>query len=168
MQGHPWAWGNVNGTMNQPRTRFVDGRIIRNVPRIRRYQSVYDLIPESYEGALEALRGKSRRSLGYATHLEDGDGAVYLVHHSTAIVKYLEDGSVIIRTGGWHSVTTKARINAALGESTWRIWADGRGGWAWYRQGAGRFCEFRDGDRVFLEPGVPGQDGIFFRPDEVA
>ncbi len=148
MQGYPWYWGNVNGTMNQPRTRFVDGRIIRNVPRVGRYQSVYDLIPESYEDALGALRGKSRRSLGYATHLEDG--------------------SVIIQTGGWHSLTTKARINAALGGSTWRIWADGRGGWAWYRQGAGRFCEFRDGDRVFLEPGVPGQDGIFFRPDEVA
>ncbi len=161
MNGHPGAWGNVNRTMDAPRDwRESKPRLAR-----RERQSVYDNIPESYADAVAMLRGKARRNLGYATHLESGSGVVYLVHYETAIVKYYADESVVVNAPGYHTPTTKARINAALGGSTWRIWSDGRGGWAWCRNGE-TFCEFVDADRVYLEPGRPGRDGIFELPEE--
>ena len=38
---------------------------------------------------------------------------IALRYHGTSVVTWKRDGDVILRTNGWHSVTTKARINDA-------------------------------------------------------
>ncbi|MEE8551545.1 MAG: hypothetical protein V3T08_09870 [Gemmatimonadota bacterium] len=149
MTGHPWAWGNVNETLSRHTSR----------------QSVYHNLPRSMGDAhaLLTTRGGRKlpeRSIGYATRVQrEPCGSFAVVHHSTAICRLHLDGSITVDTGGWHSQTTKQRVNRVLDGSPWSIGSD-RGTLYWWR-GSERFCEFEDGDRVFLEPGKPGQDGVF-------
>ena len=127
--------------------------------------SVYDRIPTDYWDAHTSLidaRGREleERPLGYATRLYRGEACFGLVHHRTVVVCYYADDSVAVTTGGWHSPTTKARINAALSASPWSVGSH-RGVWYWWYRGSGLFCEYDDGERVFLDPGRPGRDGIY-------
>lgn len=127
--------------------------------------SVYHEIPTTYAGAIDALGGRSDRKIGYATALQDrrdDDGSVEIWHHGTPIVRFLPDDSVRVTSGGFYSATTKARINAALSASPWGVYSE-RGKWFWHRRGyeSVPFCEFVDGDRVYLCPALPGRDGIF-------
>ncbi len=111
--------------------------------------SVYHAIPTSYEQAREMTRGKPERNIGYCTSVTracDGDD-VYLIHHGTWIVSFHVDGSVTVNTGGWHTSTTKARINAVLRGSPWCLTAE-RNEWWWFRNSE-RLYEFRDGDRIY-------------------
>ncbi len=135
-------------------------------------RSVYRAIPPHWQAAHETLKDRHgneilERSLGYETRLARMSGVpgdeIALIHYRTAIVRFSADDSVVVTTGGYYSATTKARIKAALRGSSWSIAAE-RGVWYWYRfdgERCERFCEFEDGDRVYLEPGRPGQDGIF-------
>ena len=51
----------------------------------------------------------------HKTSVFEDNGVTFVVYHSTAVVKF--DGSVItLNTGGWQSVTTKARMNQASNE----------------------------------------------------
>ena len=50
-------------------------------------------------------------------HLEDSDAYKIVVLHDTAIVQYFVDSDrVILNSGGWRSVTTKARMNQVADE----------------------------------------------------
>lgn len=51
--------------------------------------------------------------------------------HDTDVVTYFPDGTVELNSGGWRTMTTKARINAYLGDEKLRVWSD-RGRWYVY------------------------------------
>lgn len=87
-------------------------------------------IPTSFQSAADAYetrrRGAQHKTLGHATRLYsdgigDGKKNFSIVHWSTSIVIFTDNHYVKLRTEGHRSVTTKARINAALCYSGWRV-----------------------------------------------
>lgn len=69
---------------------------------------------KSYADADEILTGrcKERRKIANNTWLERRDHDQIAVRlHDTDVVTYLPNGSITLNTGGWFTVTTKARIN---------------------------------------------------------
>ena len=69
----------------------------------------------THSEAVRMVRGKrnaTSRKIGNNTRafLRD-DNSVDIVLHSTPVVTIREDGTYILRTGGWQTVTTKDRIN---------------------------------------------------------
>ena len=67
---------------------------------------------ENYNEALDVLNGRNHRKLENNTYLEKRDENTIAVKlHGTDVVTYKKDGSVILETGGWYTVTTKDRIN---------------------------------------------------------
>ena len=66
----------------------------------------------NYQSAKEKLGNRTRRKLENNTYLElrdNGDIAVKL--HATDVVTYKPNGDTVLNTGGWHTVTTRDRIN---------------------------------------------------------
>lgn len=52
-----------------------------------------------------------------ATSIERKNGGLVSVrYHSTEVVRVAADGTVTLNTGGWRTVTTKARMNQAANE----------------------------------------------------
>lgn len=56
-------------------------------------------------------RNKDSRKLGNNTYLLRHEDCISVRLHNTDIVKYYPDGSIELNTGGWNTLTTKARIN---------------------------------------------------------
>ncbi|MFM8758121.1 MAG: hypothetical protein ACKODS_01055, partial [Methylophilaceae bacterium] len=57
-------------------------------------------------------RGLMRRKVGNNTYgeiLHDGSVGIFL--HGTCVVRIHQDGDYTLNAGGWHTVTTKDRIN---------------------------------------------------------
>lgn len=80
-----------------------------------------------YQEAQERLKHKghghemSRRKLQNNTYLERlGEGEIGLLLHNTYIARFMSDGSVILDTGGWRTVTTKDRFSWV---SQWRVFS---------------------------------------------
>lgn len=72
-------------------------------------------IPNTYEGLDALLSNLDRRKLGnntYAVRLDPQSIGVQL--HQTYVVILFDDGSVRLDSGGWHTNTTRDRINAFL------------------------------------------------------
>jgi hypothetical protein len=72
--------------------------------------------PKTFAEALEVLNGKHSIRLGNNTYLESfTDGTqtdlIAVRLHSTQVVKFWADGRVTLHTGGYHTVTTKERLN---------------------------------------------------------
>ena len=72
--------------------------------------------PKNFAEAVEVLKDKISVRLGNNTYLEvtDADpvhGFIGVRLHDTYIVKFWSDGQITLHTGGWHTVTTKDRIN---------------------------------------------------------
>src|SRR5262249_27446751 len=111
-------------------------------------------IPTSYAEADAFLGRDDERPCGYATRVHRiGPDVMALRHHRTDVVVFHADESVTIDCKGWRSTTTKARLNAALADSPWRIFAEQRE-WQWHyfgRDGAIDRIEYEDGDRVYLK-----------------
>lgn len=92
------------------------------------------------------LGKRDQKKIGNNTWLIRRDAeTVALRLHSTDILTFKLDGTVTIKTGGWQTVTTKARINEhvpdgfGLGQT--------KGVWHWYMNGE-RVKEFCDGDVI--------------------
>lgn len=52
-----------------------------------------------------------------ATSVERSNGGLVSIrYHSTEVVRVSADGEVTLNTGGWRTVTTKARMNQAANE----------------------------------------------------
>ncbi len=100
-------------------------------------------IPTTYTEAREALKGRASRTIANNTFLaRDGeDIALYL--HRTPVVTFKADGSIVLNTGGWHTVTTKDRLNRVARAHGWNLYADKRVWYVAHRSGA-KF-EFEDG-----------------------
>lgn len=71
----------------------------------------------SYESAHTFLGSKQDRPLpGRFTRLQKRDnGAIAVRYHVTDVVTYRPDGTIVLRSGGWQSPTTKNRINNYTG-----------------------------------------------------
>lgn len=69
--------------------------------------------PKTYQEAAEYLAGRVQVKLGNNTWLEEVEAfqAIAVRLHKTNIVTFWADGRVILRSGGYHTVTTKGRIN---------------------------------------------------------
>lgn len=66
----------------------------------------------NYNKAIEILGSREQKKIGNNTYLVNrGNGEVAIRLHATDILTFRPDGKVVIRTNGWRSVTTKARIN---------------------------------------------------------
>ena len=91
--------------------------------------------------AISRLNGRSSKKVGNNTYLESGDdGAVHLKLHSTRIISWNADGTVKVNSGGWRTVTTKARLNAFLdGAEVFQKNFD------WFVMVGGKVIEFEDG-----------------------
>lgn len=97
-----------------------------------------------YIKADSLLTGRNRdsRKLANNTYLvRKGEGQIAIRLHATDILTLREDGGIEVRTGGWQTPTTKARLNDYL-PSEARIYQD-KGTWFW-RNGV----PFSEGDIV--------------------
>ena len=66
----------------------------------------------SFADASRVLNGKCEVKIGNNTTLGyRGAGTIAACLHGTDIVTYHSDGRIIVNTGGYHSATTKHRIN---------------------------------------------------------
>ena len=96
-------------------------------------------------------RSKESRKLCNNTYLqrrEDGSIAVRL--HQTDVVTFNQDGSTVLISGGWRTVTTKDRINSYLPFG--QIWST-RGEWGYWRNGK-RIADYCDGIRIGPRGGI--------------
>lgn len=66
----------------------------------------------TYKQADEKLGARESRKIANNTYLQRrSDGSIAVKLHATDVVVYHADGSCTLNTGGWKTVTTKARIN---------------------------------------------------------
>lgn len=82
----------------------------------------------------------------YAIRVEDG---IAIRLHATDILTFRPDESVTVTSGGWKTVTTKARLNEFL-PNGWGI-SQERGVWYWSQYANGKRSErvsYTDGDRI--------------------
>lgn len=111
------------------------------------------LIPTSYADAAKALADHGSRTLAKNTMLvriENHDAIaddIGLLLHNTIVVRYTPDGWLVVNTGGWHTTTTKARLNAALRTSGFQV-AQKSGRWIVWSVFGGTVTLFRDGLRI--------------------
>jgi hypothetical protein len=76
----------------------------------------------SYTEALAYLGKKTERLLpGKATRIRKVCDNIAVKYHATDIVVYQPDGTTILNSGGWHTVTTKYKLESY---STARIYAE--------------------------------------------
>lgn len=66
---------------------------------------------ESYEDADEALGDKNSKIIGNNTTLERRGENIAVQLHTTDVITFEPDGHMILTTGGYHSTTTKDRLN---------------------------------------------------------
>lgn len=106
-------------------------------------RKIDSIIPTSHAEAARQLGRKTYKQLNANTRLINlGDEVIGLVLHSTTVVKFIVDGSIILNSGGWQTMTTKARINAALADSPNQL-VQRKG--LWYIEGAIGSVDFYDG-----------------------
>jgi hypothetical protein len=105
---------------------------------------------QSYTEADAVLTGRcrERRKVANNTWLERRGDDIAVRLHATDIVTYRADGAISLNTGGWFTVTTKARMC----EFTPFVVGSNRGEWYVVAQ------------RNFAEP-VPYRDGMTWHPD---
>lgn len=118
-------------------------------------------IPASYEEARETLKGRDSRTIANNTTLADLGDCIGLRLHSTYVVRFFQDGRISLHTGGWHTVTTKDRLNRVARAHGWSVYAKDR---VWYiRRQRGAEYEFEDG---FIIPARPKTYGFPCGNDE--
>jgi hypothetical protein len=67
---------------------------------------------QTFANAEDALAGRDARKIANNTRAVRLDAdTVGIVLHQTAIVKYRRNGEIVLNSGGWKTVTTKARMN---------------------------------------------------------
>jgi hypothetical protein len=88
--------------------------------------------PCSYVEAQAILAGgrnkQFRRLPGKETYLEDHGTYIAVRYWYTEIVQFYPDGRIRLNNGGWHTMTTKYKINSCLVKTRWRVWNE-RGQW---------------------------------------
>lgn len=74
-------------------------------------------IPTSYFEANKMLGNRSKLNIKSkrATYLKKNGDNIELVYHRTAVATYTKDNKIVLNSGGYRSLTTKVRMNSALG-----------------------------------------------------
>lgn len=83
----------------------------------------------NYQQAIAYLQGgrdKESRPFGNNTRLERRADGIAVRLHATDVVTLLPDGGVRLNSGGWRTVTTKARMNDHLRGLGWNLYAKRR------------------------------------------
>lgn len=97
---------------------------------------------DSYETAHKRLGNRTSRKLCNNTYLKRReDDAVAIMLHQTDVVTYFADGTVILNSGGWLTVTTKDRMNRF---SPLQVWSE-RGVWYVALNNTGATFAYQDG-----------------------
>lgn len=104
----------------------------------------------TYENAMDLLyRGRNgKKKLTHNTYLHETQDGVAVKFHKTNIVTIHRDNTYTLNSGGWHSRTTKNRINefspARLGQDKgeWYLYVGRGAGWSKKR------IPFHDGIRI--------------------
>lgn len=65
-------------------------------------------------------RNKLSRKIANNTYLIRHDNYLALRYHSTEVVKFYPDNSIVLDNGGWFTSTTKERINMAIGNKLYQ------------------------------------------------
>ena len=87
-------------------------------------------IPTTFTEARERLAGRDSRTIANNTRLVDlGGEGIGLRLHSTYVVTFRPNGSLILNTGGWQTATTKDRVNRVIRGHGWSVYAKAR---TWY------------------------------------
>lgn len=84
----------------------------------------------NYASAVELLGQRPSKKVGPNTYLHwvsDRQISVAILFHSTDIIKFYPNGDTELNSGGWHTVTTKARMNKFLEE-----WSIRQEHWVWF------------------------------------
>jgi len=83
----------------------------------------------NYKTADKLLQGRnySSRKVGNNTYLKRREDHIAVLLHATDIISYYPDGRIVLNSGGWQTVTTKARMNEHL-DDFW-VWQEKR---IWY------------------------------------
>ena len=80
-----------------------------------------------------------------ATIVDQYDGNIHIRYQATDVVIFKADGTIVLNSGGWHTTTTKSRINAALSGTGWLVWQrDGK----WFVSNDKIVTPFTDGMEV--------------------
>jgi hypothetical protein len=102
----------------------------------------------TYTEADSLLQGRNlhSRKIGNNTYLHRVSGVpgddIAIRLHDTDILRFKADGSVVLHTGGWRTVTTKERMNEHLRDLGFRI--DQRS-FKWYVSERNPLGEYYDG-----------------------
>ena len=92
------------------------------------------------------LGKKDSRPIENNTRVERrGAGNIAIKYHNTDIVVYRPDGTIVVNSGGWHTPTTKDRINRYAGLRIWQSKS------IWYI----------DQNLIFVDNGIINPDGSF-------
>lgn len=104
-------------------------------------------MPGTYEEAtryLDGGRDKNSRPVASNTRIERRDDDVAIRLHATDVAVIHPDNSITLDSGGWLTVTTKDRMNAALGSRPVKIGSD-RGVWYIYNRNWEKSARYFDG-----------------------
>lgn len=114
----------------------------------------------TYQQANEYLGKKMNRPAGTGRHTRmvrnsgvPGD-SIHLKLHNTYVITWYADGRIELNTGGWRTVTTKARINEFLGRET---------PWGVYQKNFEWFLSCSDASNPVQI--VPFEDGVTIHSD---
>ena len=105
--------------------------------------------PNTFDGFDAYLTGrcKQRRKLSHNVYAERDGADIVIIYHSTAIIRYRPDGTFVLNSGGWKTVTTKSNLNQY---SDCNVWQDKR---VWYASyGDSGKMEFEDDMEYAGEP----------------
>lgn len=72
---------------------------------------------QSYSDAEKVLNGKDAVKIGHNTMLVRNLSGISVILHSTAIVSYYQDGSIVLNSGGYRTNTTAHRLHGLVPHS---------------------------------------------------
>ena len=108
------------------------------------------MVYNSYGKAVDTLKGRGSRKIGNNTYLKVRDkSTITILYHSTDVVTYHTDGSTVLDSGGWKTVTTKERINWGLPDG-WSLWQE-RGIWTLHTRLVNPPAEYTFADGMSIE-----------------
>jgi hypothetical protein len=107
-----------------------------------------------YQDLTNNLGNKDTRKVGNNTYLERRTAkTIALRLHDTDVLTFTLSGSVVLSSGGWKTVTTKARMNDYLPRG-WKVGSD-RGAWGLYNCGK-YVADYQDGITITRFDNVRG------------
>lgn len=103
-------------------------------------------IPIDYNQAdyIMSRRNKFTLKNKRSTYLRRINDTIEMVYHNTPVVTYHPDNTISLNSGGYHTVTTKARMNSALGNKGYVFQKNHK----WYFHANGFSHSFIDGIRI--------------------